>query len=714
MKLFHKYAVAVSVLIMVFVFSLFPIEVFADGEETTLTKTQQLKQIFTTADLTGATISELTDAIESGRLTAEELVQMYLDRINVYDKPLGLNSIITVSDTALQEAREIDRRRANGENVGLLGGIPYVVKDNIDVKNMATSAGSVALKNSVAPDDSNVVARLRAEGAIMIAKTNMSEFAFEGAYSRSILGGICRNVYDTARTPAGSSGGVGVAVAADFAVFGIGTDTNSSLRRPASFSNLYALRPSFGLVGRDGVLPLNSDRDVVGPMCRSTADLALVMDIISGTDKNDYAAVTADKLVSKDGYSSHVDKNGLEGKTIGVLANSYGYYVDGYGGFLGSGAIELSDIAKPLLKSSLKKLEDSGAKITDISKLLPEPTIRALTSDTYYETFEYDLVTYLSTLGRNAPCKNLFDIRKTGFNKGYGVYLQPAFITDIKSASNPREYSEWKTVHSNMLKMRTEVSDILKKNGIDAVIYISQTDVCDYEERSYNCDNDALYINRFGPVGGMPEIMIPMGLTAPDKDSGYEYPLPLGMSVFTSYGSDAVLIEIASAFEAAGDGWKPPSTVPPLKSDALVSFYNDLVSECRSLDYSSYEQSKADMLKAELRNIQRVDINDTAALYSATEKLCIVFDAVVALDDKTNSEAGDLDNSDFAGESGNSDNESAIQVIVKPNDSIPSQTENGQNFILPPAAVPIAIASAISGIGVIVIVCIMLRKHNGR
>ena len=237
----------VAVLVAMAIMASISSTVYAADQSSLMTRTQQVENMFTTADLMDATIYELRDAMESNKVTSAELVQMYLDRINAYDDSKDLNAIISINPDAMEIAEELDQERETGNTRGPLHGIPIVVKDNYDYEGMSTTAGATALSGSIANDDATVIARLKEAGAIILAKTNLSEFAFSGSNSRSSMGGTVHNAYDTSRTPAGSSGGTAVAVTSNFGAAGLGTDTGSSIRRPSSFSNLYGLRPSKGL-----------------------------------------------------------------------------------------------------------------------------------------------------------------------------------------------------------------------------------------------------------------------------------------------------------------------------------------------------------------------------------------------------------------------------------------------------------------------------------
>ena len=631
----------------VYSFSLPRLEVGA-AAASTQSKVAQLEEMFTTLDLMDITIPELQQALEEGRVTSEELVQMYLDRIEAYDDSLDLNAIISINPDALETARELDAERAAGNVRGPLHGVPIIIKDNYDLEGMATTAGATALKDSIAPDDATVVARLREAGAIVIAKANLSEFAFSGSNSRSAAGGTVHNAYDTSRTPAGSSGGTAVSVTSNFAVAGLGTDTGSSIRRPSSFSNLYGLRPSKGLTSIDGVVPLNADQDVTGPMCRTVEDLAILLDAIAGTDEADHYTVDADadSLVPEEGYASYLNADGLEGKRIGYLTNSFGYYAstsrDDNGEWVTTqleDPTELDSKVDGMVEQTLDTLQEGGAELVDLSDELPDSLIFELNGAvnnvrlTGSDVFDWDMYEYFQSLGSNATMHSVADIIADG---GYISDLS-YYGTPVDELVNPRyddrgmmtkEYEEqWNA----RLNFRNTVSQILEENDIDAVVYVSQTDIPCLEEDSDGSgtnNNGAAYINKFGPVAGLPDMMIPMGLSETDPANGVDNAMPLGMSLFSSYGNEATLIEIAYGYEqTAGDDIRQqPELLPALPDQELNTFLEDLVTESEALPADDYTQTSYGAVTQALTTAEAVDESDVSAVYQAAYDLADAYD----------------------------------------------------------------------------------------
>jgi Asp-tRNA(Asn)/Glu-tRNA(Gln) amidotransferase A subunit family amidase len=620
--------------------------------ETAKSASEELEEIFTTLDLMDATISELTEEMEKGNLTAEQLTQMYIDRINAYDDSLKLNSIISINPNALNDAKELDKERKAGNIKGKLHGIPIIVKDNYDVAGMATTAGSNALANSIASEDCYVVKQLKEQGAIILAKANMSEFASSGGNSRSTLGGNVHNAYDTTRTAAGSSGGSAVAVTSNFAAAALGTDTGASIRRPSSFSNIYGIRPSKGLTSIEGVIPCSAERDVTGPMCRTAEDLALMLEVIAGTDSDDSFTVEADADALKaDGYTTSLSATGLKGKKIGYLSNSFGYNITSDDNYAGEKTVALDKKIAGMVKKTRATLRKAGAEFVNITDLLPESYISSMSNGTWVSTFEYDMNTYLSKLGSSAPIKTVKEILATGYGIGHSNITVWNAADSLETTYNPYTENGRTTAWANMLKFRNEISKILEDNGIDAVMYVSENNIPDKESSSdyWNESNRAYYISSIAPVAGLPDIMIPMGMSETDSDT--ENAMPLGMSMFSSYGNEKTLLEIAYAYEQqAGESIRQmPSSVPALEDKNVEEFLENLMEKVYDIDYSSYTvypTGKVNLMYKKYEAAAVVDYSDVSATYQAAYKLAKAYDSVMTTlseNKKTASEASEPD-----------------------------------------------------------------------
>lgn len=613
-------------------------QVYGTEKVETPSEVAKLENMFTTIDLMDATISELTQAMEKGQVTSKELVEMYIDRINAYDKQLELNSIISINSDAVAQAEELDKERAKGNIKGKLHGIPIIVKDNYDVGGLPTTAGCKALMNSIAPDDAFVVKKLKDAGAIILAKANMSEFASSGRNSRSTIGGAVHNPYDTTRTPAGSSGGTGVAITSNFAAAGLGTDTGSSVRAPSTMNNLFGLRVSLGLTSRDGIVPLSLDNDIAGPLCRSAQDLALMLSVMAGTDSNDAWTKDSDSMIPTEGYTSYLKEDGLKGKKIGYLQNSFGYYYNNKGEAV-ENPKEIATCMKKIVERAKSNLKKGGAELVDMSEILPDSLITSLRSNTGVgSVFEWDLNNYFASLGENAPIKSVYDLVT---NYTYGVDYTNVSVrnpaTSLAEMTNPRSLESYTNAVTNRLKFRNEVNKILKDNGIDAVMFVPYTQPANKEADSQNASyaNSASYTSHFGPTAGLPEMAIPMGLCDTDEALGYDKEMPMGFNLFTSYGNEKELIEIAYGYQETS-GYEnirtAPYTTPALEDKDLDKYLDNLMEKVDTINYDNYTvypQGKIQVMINKYAKAADVDESDVYATYSAAYDLAKAYDKVM-------------------------------------------------------------------------------------
>ncbi|MGO1712828.1 MAG: amidase family protein, partial [Senegalia sp. (in: firmicutes)] len=297
--------------------------------------------------LENATIKSIHDAFTKNELTCKQLVEMYIDRIKENDK-IGpkINSIIMINEDALNRAEQLDEEFKKSGLTGSLHGIPVLLKDNIDVTNLPTTAGSISLEGIKAERDAFITKKLKEAGAIVIAKTNLHEFAIWGETRSSILGQTL-NPYDLTRTPGGSSGGTGAAIAMNFGLIGIGTDTVNSIRSPASACNLVGFRPTIGLISRSGIVPYSLTQDTAGPIMRTVEDSAKVLDVISGYDENDSLTSWSIGNIPKT-YTKYLNKEGLRNKRIGVLKSFFGEK-------------ESHKEVNNIIYENLRKMKDKGA-----------------------------------------------------------------------------------------------------------------------------------------------------------------------------------------------------------------------------------------------------------------------------------------------------------------------------------------------------------------
>ena len=353
-----------------------------------------------TLSLEEATIRGIHDAFASGTLACVQLVEYYLRRVEAYDdQGPALNAILTVNPRVLDTAREMDRfYAANGTDGRPLHCIPLIVKDNFDTADMPTTGASVALAQSVPPDDAFVVRRLREAGALILAKSNLNELA-RGGTTISSLGGQTRNPYDLSRTPGGSSGGTGAAIAAGFGVLGTGSDTGQSIRSPASAQSLVGIRASRGLVSRDGVIPLSFTQDEVGPIVRTVEDAARMLDVIAGYDPADpITAFSTGKIPAS--YTESLDPNGLEGARVGLVLD-----------LVGQDAM-IHEEVNAVVEDAIATMTEAGATVVR----LRIPNFTDLTRDLALSGFEFKIAfnRYLASLSPGAPVGSLEEFIKRG------------------------------------------------------------------------------------------------------------------------------------------------------------------------------------------------------------------------------------------------------------------------------------------------------------
>ncbi|MBR2560493.1 MAG: amidase, partial [Firmicutes bacterium] len=548
---------------------------------------QQLEELFTTIDLLDAPIAQLTAEMEAGHVTSAILTQMYIDRIKAYDDAVNLNSITNINPKALHEAVALDMERAAGKIRGPLHGIPVIVKDNIDVAGMPTTAGSAAFAGNIAQEDAFVVKKLRQAGAVILAKANMSEFAVSAVDSHSTYGGNVHNAYDTSKTAGGSSGGTAVAVTCNFAAAGLGTDTGGSVRYPSAFSNLYGLRPSKGLTSTDGVFPLVATNDTVGPMARTAEDLALMLQVIAGTDESDDFTLEADADALKgDGYLDDCRADGLKGMRIGVLTNSFTYHPDDEfrkelaeyleeTGLTEEEAVTYTagDNVRDLVNRARENLIKAGATIVDISEELSEETIKSLCDDAEQtvtaDTAVYDMDAYLSEFP-DAAYGSMSELAETGNPEASENVIYSYINSFVPTSEEEKEEAEdgdegeeetedlysyvtedgyarppyWESYNEG----RETVTGILEENDIDAVMYLEFFNVPPDDTTPEKIDmNYAAYTRLFPVYMGFPEIMLPMGFS--EATEKYPSRLPMGLSVFSGFGNDDKLVQIACAYQ---------------------------------------------------------------------------------------------------------------------------------------------------------------------
>lgn len=485
-----------------------------------------------------ASIADVHAAMVSGRLTCRQLVQTYLDRIAAYDKQgPALNSIQTVNPRALAEADSLDNAFRLRQPRGTLHCVPVVVKDQVETKDMPTMFGSVLFKDFVPTRDATVVQRLRAAGAIIIAKATMGEFASRYVSSAA---GVIRNAYDPTRQPSGSSGGTGAAIAANFALVGIGEDTGGSIRGPAAAESLVGLRPTVPLVSRFGMLPAIPTQDTMGPITRSVADATRILDVIAGYDPNDPLTSYTVGLVPRS-YGDALVASALKGGRLGVLQTRHADST-------AADSVEFSKV-RLLFTRAIADLRALGADVID-SLRVPELPGRTITND-----FETEEATdrYLAQ-HQNAPYKTLKDILLAG---GVDKSRARSLMAYVNRSTREAEYGAF-TLYREA--MRVALLKIMADHGLDALIYATfdaQSPVIPPDiltnarvaDKYFRGDNRPL-----SAVVGWPAITVPMGFTVDSMPAGLEF---LGRAF-----SEERLFGFAFGYEQGTKHRRPPSTTP--------------------------------------------------------------------------------------------------------------------------------------------------------
>jgi amidase len=481
-------------------------------------------------------IAELHAAYRSGRTTAVAVCQAHLDRIAAYDrKGPALGSIIVTNANALADAAALDNAFAStGELAGPLHGIPVLVKDNYDVAGVQTTGGSAALLGWVPAADATVVARIREAGGIILAKTTMSEWARGGLDNiNSVLPGFARNPYNTAHATGGSSGGTGAGLAASFGVVGLGSDTLGSIRNPSSNNALVGLRPSWALVSRSGMVGLYDKRDTAGPMARSVADLATLLDVIACVDPADPATAEAAGAIPSS-YTAFLDPDGARGRRIGVLRQAFPQ--------------DASDPAViGLLDRAIADLRRAGAEIVD-PFVIPEFDAFPPSHHPQSEV-RAAIERYLATTGPRFP-KTISDVVASGkFHPLHEVGLIAA-----AAAPAPDGDPVVNKLEADEARMRTAYLAAMDGSRIDALVLPVAT-----HPPKLNGDRNTT------PAGSLTAIASALHWPAAVVPMGYSYEnLPSGLQIIGRPWSETTLIQIAFAYEQATGHRVPPATVPPL------------------------------------------------------------------------------------------------------------------------------------------------------
>jgi Asp-tRNA(Asn)/Glu-tRNA(Gln) amidotransferase A subunit family amidase len=487
-----------------------------------------------------ATIASIHAAFAAGQLTCTQLTKLYLDRIAAYDiQGPSLHAVITVNPKAMEIAAEMDRSyRTSPASGGPLHCIPVILKDNFNTFDLPTTGGNVSMKTSVPPSDAFTVARIRKAGALIVAKANLQEFA-RGGMSISSLGGQVRNPYDLSRTPGGSSGGTGAAIAANFAVLGTGSDTGQSIRSPASANNLVGVRPTRGLVSRSGVIPNSLTQDEVGPITRTTTDAALLLDVMAGYDPADPITAFGNERIPAS-YTHLLSADALKGARIGVITNLFG-------------TAERHAEVNQVMEGAIARMAGLGAIVVRFDL----PGYDGLVAPVSTSQFEARTVMdrYFAALGPNAPIKSFAELVAA---KTSAVQKTLEAELAIVDGMNSQAYKDRML---NRDKLRLAVAKKIADLNLDAILYplqkvlVAPITAEDQLERNGTLSNGT----------GFPAVTFPGGFSTATASAPLG--VPVGAELLGLDYTEAKLLALAYAFEHASGLRKPPKSTPPLPNE---------------------------------------------------------------------------------------------------------------------------------------------------
>jgi amidase len=504
-------------------------------------------------------IHEIQAKMESGQLSATQLVKQYLERIEAIDKNgPTLNAVIEVNPQALEIAQLLDVERENGKQRGLMHGIPVMLKDNFDTADqMSTTAGSLALNGNTSQKDSTVAAKLRQAGAIILAKTNLSEWAnFRSEHSSSgwsSRGGQTKNPYALDRNPCGSSSGSAVAVAANLCSVAIGTETDGSVVCPSHANGIVGLKPTVGLISRAGIIPIAHSQDTAGPMARTVEDLAILLGVLTGEDQRDPETNLSQGKEHKD-YTQFLDQEGLNGARIGVARNYFGYNPD----------------VDKLIEDCIHILRDAGAEVIEQANIIQRgeelkdddiladsgPMGTAEYEVLLYE-FKHDLNKYLGTLGPQVEAKTLADI--ISYNQAHPELVMPYFGQERMLKAQEKgplsDEAYLKALETSKRLARAEgIDSVLTAHKLDAIV--APTGGPAWLTDWINGDHYSGASSSLAAVAGYPNITVP---------AGYIWGLPVGISFFAGAFQEPNLLKFAYAFEQATKVRRSPQFLPTVK-----------------------------------------------------------------------------------------------------------------------------------------------------
>lgn len=488
-----------------------------------------------------AAIAQIHAAMREGRLTCRALVEAYLRRIDAYDRNgPALNSIVVTNPGALEAADGLDRRFAAAGPAGPLHCIPIIVKDNFETIGLQSANGSLSLAGYVSDTDAFQVRRVKEAGALVLAKSNMAEWAFTPYETvSSILPGYTKNPYALDRVTAGSSGGTAAAIAASLAAVGLGSDTGNSIRGPSSHQALVGIRSTMGLTSRGGVMPLSYLADIAGPMARTVEDAVAVFQVIVGEDPSDPVTAAAAAHLPQD-YRKALVADGLKGARVGVLRQAY----------------ERETTDPEIVRIFMRAVDDlrrAGAVVIDPAAVSGFDEIRRPPGVGPCRGFKYDINEFLAARGARVPVKSLAEILKGGrFHPSVRNRLEQSEQGPVNGPDSP----ECQADAAYRERLRLAVTQLMDSQKLDALVYPTWSNPPRLigDLNTPHGDNSQV----FSPVTGFPAIQVPMGYSLGDR-------LPAGLTFFGRAWSETTLIRLAYSYEQATRHRRPPASTPPLR-----------------------------------------------------------------------------------------------------------------------------------------------------
>ncbi|MGD0130760.1 MAG: amidase [Bryobacteraceae bacterium] len=489
-------------------------------------------------ELDEVSLADIGSGLEQGKWTSAQLVELYLGRIDAIDRHgPQLNSVLALNPNAASNARQLDEERKNGKLRGALHGIPILLKDNIETKDpISTTAGSLALADWRSPQDAFVAARLRAAGAIILGKTNLSEWAnYRSTHSTSGWsgrGGQTKNPYALDRNPSGSSSGSGAAVSSSLCAAALGSETDGSVTGPSSINGIVGIKPTVGLVSRSGIVPISVSQDTAGPMARTVRDVAILLGVMAGMDPQDSA--TAESKAAPD-YTRFLDPKGLRGARLGIARKFF----------------ENNAPLDAFLNGCIDALKKAGAEVIDPADLATHGQMEAPESQVLLYEFKDGLNRYLSRLPSGSPARTLEEL--IAFNEKNRDREMPFFGQELfiqAEAKGPLTETAYLKAHADCLRLSRQegIDALLAQHKLDAIVTLTSGPACLIDH--IDGDTDTGGCTTPAAVAGYPHITVPAGLYRA---------LPIGLSFFSTAWNEPTLIKLAFAWEQQMNARRKPT-----------------------------------------------------------------------------------------------------------------------------------------------------------